>query len=283
MNDPANGATIAKLRLSRRLTELRLDRGYTANQVCDRLGWGRGKVGRFEANVWVRPELSDIRDLLRFYKATEEEHTEFEDLATLARNRAWWREQSDIFVNEFAGFEADSARISSYMALIVPGLLQTPAYMEALMRTGYQPPSWRSRAIRSRLRRQEILERTDGTAPELVAVLTEASLMYKWGTPAERRAQIEHLIEFARMPHIDIRILRFDGGPHPGLSSGINVFEFPGPDPTLVYIEDETEIRQISGEKEVVVQVETFRRIQEAAADPLGTIAYLKQLAELVE
>ncbi len=67
MNDHAQGATVAKLRLSRRLTELRVDRGYTANQVCDRLGWGRGKVGRFEANVWVRPELSDIRDLLRFY------------------------------------------------------------------------------------------------------------------------------------------------------------------------------------------------------------------------
>lgn len=283
MNDHARGATIAKLRLARRLGELRVDRGYTANQVCDRLGWGRGKVGRFEANVWVRPELSDIRDLLRFYKATEEEQVELEDLATIARNRAWWRDQSDIFVNEFAGFEGDAARISVYMALIVPGLLQTPAYMEALMRTGYQPPSWRSRAIRARLRRQEVLERTDGTAPELAAVLTEASLMYKWGTPAERRAQIEHLIEFARMPHIDLRILRFEDGPHPGLSSGINVFEFPGPDPTLVYIEDETEIRQISGEKEVVVQVETFRRIQEAATDPLGTIAYLKQLAETLE
>src|SRR5258706_14914643 len=45
------GATVAKRRLARKLTELRLKNGYTANQVCDKLNWGRGKVGRFEANV----------------------------------------------------------------------------------------------------------------------------------------------------------------------------------------------------------------------------------------
>ncbi|MBM7784763.1 helix-turn-helix domain-containing protein [Tenggerimyces flavus] len=284
MNDHARGATIAKLRLARRLGELRVDRGYTANQVCDRLGWGRGKVGRFEANVWVRPELSDIRDLLRFYKATEEEQTELVDLASLARNRAWWRELSDVFDNEFAGYEADAARIGSYVSLVIPGLLQTPSYMESLMRRGVKTSAWRSRAIRSRLRRQEILERTDGTAPEFAAVLTEGSLLYHWGTPAERRAQVEHLVEFARMPHIDIRVLRFADGPHAGMSTGgINLFEFASPDPSIVFLEDDLSMRLVPDQKEVLIQIESFRRIQEAATDPVGTIAFLKKLAETLE
>ena len=67
MTDDAYGATVAKRRLSRRLAELRLNSGHTANHVCDILNWGRGKVGRFEANQWKRPEMSDIRDLLRIY------------------------------------------------------------------------------------------------------------------------------------------------------------------------------------------------------------------------
>jgi hypothetical protein len=50
MSDDAYGATVAKRRLSRRLAELRGASGYTANHVCDILNWGRGKVGRFEAN-----------------------------------------------------------------------------------------------------------------------------------------------------------------------------------------------------------------------------------------
>ena len=68
MSDDAYGATVAKRRLSRRLAELRGDTGYTANHVCDILNWGRGKVGRFEANQWKRPEMSDIRDLIRIYE-----------------------------------------------------------------------------------------------------------------------------------------------------------------------------------------------------------------------
>src|SRR3982750_2459488 len=83
------GATVAKRRLSRRLTELRIKNGYTANQVCDKLNWGRGKVGRFEANIWKRPEMSDIRDLLRIYGVGEAERRELEELAVLARGRSW--------------------------------------------------------------------------------------------------------------------------------------------------------------------------------------------------
>jgi hypothetical protein len=64
MSDDAYGATVAKRRLSRRLAELRMDAGYTANHVCDILNWGRGKAGRFEANQWKRPEMrfpADVR------------------------------------------------------------------------------------------------------------------------------------------------------------------------------------------------------------------------------
>ena len=67
MSDDSYGATIAKRRLARQLTAARLRTGYTANHACDILNWGRGKVGRFEANQWKRPEMSDIRDLVRIY------------------------------------------------------------------------------------------------------------------------------------------------------------------------------------------------------------------------
>jgi hypothetical protein len=79
----------------------------------------------------------------------------------------------------FAGSENDAARISVYMPLVLPGLLQTLAYARALLDVGPWPPAWRERALAARLRRQ-ILGRADGTAPRLVAVITEAALMYRW-------------------------------------------------------------------------------------------------------
>ncbi len=139
------GATVAKRRLARLLSDLRIKNGYTANQVCDKLNWGRGKVGRFEANVWKRPEMSDIRDLLRIYEVGEEQKAELEELATVARERAWWREYGDVFGDsEYPGFEADAGRIGLYMPLILPGLLQTPAYIDASLRVGNKSAAWRS-------------------------------------------------------------------------------------------------------------------------------------------
>ena len=115
--------------------------------------------------------------------------------------------------NEFAGFENDAARISVYMPLVLPGLLQTQAYMEALLAVGPWPPQWRDRAMAARLRRQQILDRGDGTAPRLVAVITEAALLYRWGSQQDRRTQVAHLDAMSRRPGVELRMLRFAGSP----------------------------------------------------------------------
>lgn len=278
------GATVAKRRLSRRLVELRVKNGYTANQVCDRLNWGRGKVGRFEANIWKRPEMSDVRDLLRIYAVPESEREELEDLAILARGRAWWRDYGDVFGDgEYAGFESDAARISLYMPLILPGLLQTAAYTEAHMNVGTKSAEWRKRAQQARLRRQQVLDREDGTGAELVAVLTEASLLYRWGTQDERRAQIAHLVSMSRRPNVEIRLLRFANGPHPGMSSLISIFEFPGDEPGIVYLENDAAVQHVDSAVDVEVYAQIFAEIREAALDPTATTAYLKQLADTLE
>ncbi|GAB3418550.1 helix-turn-helix domain-containing protein [Flindersiella endophytica] len=283
MTDETYGATIAKRRLSRRLAELRVENGYTANQVCDRLNWGRGKVGRFEANGWVRPEMSDIRDLLRIYGVSDEEQKQLEDLAMLARARAWWRDYADVVESEVHGYEADAARISTYLPLVIPGLLQTPAYMEAQLRVGPRSSAWRNRAVGVRLRRQAILDRTDGTAPELVAVITEASLRYQWGAQSDRRAQVAHLVEMSRRPNVELRLLRFQDGPHPGMTSAISIYDFPGDEPSMVFLETELSIEEVDKTDEVGTYTDTYEKIRDAALDPAATTAALKQLAETLE
>ncbi|MDL4770826.1 helix-turn-helix domain-containing protein [Actinomadura xylanilytica] len=283
MTEDAPGSTIAKRRLSRLLTELRLDAGYTANQVCDRLNWGRGKVGRFEANQWVRPELSDIRDIARLYGQVDGDLAELENLAGLARRRAWWRDHSEVFSNEFCGFEADASAIRVLMPLVLPGLLQTPAYIQCLMASGTRPAEWQSQAREARLRRQAILNRDDGTAPTLTALITEASLMYRWGTPADRRAQVAHLAEMSRRSNIELRLLRFDNGPHPGMSTLVNIFDFPGNEPAMVYLENDAAIQEINEPKSVEDYVRIFSRVREAALSPEATTDYLEEQTNKLE
>jgi Domain of unknown function (DUF5753)/Helix-turn-helix domain len=283
MSDDAYGATVAKRRLARRLTELRRASGHTANHVCDLLDWGRGKVGRFEANHWKRPEMSDIRDLLRVYGVDDDERAELEALAMKARVKPWWRDYSDVFENEFAGFENDAVQVRVCMPLLVPGLLQTRDYAEAVLRVAPKPPTWRDRATEARMRRQQILDRPDGTAPKLVAVITEASLMYRWGTKSERRDQIEHLVKVAAEPNVELRIQRFADGPHRGLWSMIDIFDFEGDEPSVVYLESDTAIQEVTADDDVMAYVEGFSRSRDSALEPADTTQYLKYLAEQLE
>jgi hypothetical protein len=282
MSDDAYGATVAKRRLSRRLAELRGTTGYTANHVCDILNWGRGKVGRFEANQWKRPEMSDIRDLVRIYGVVGAERDEIEDLAVRSRVRPWWREYGEVFDNEFPGYENDATSIRVYMPLVVPGLLQTAAYMEAQFKSGARSPAWRRNAVRARLRRQEILERTDGTAPRLSVVITEASLRYRWGMHGDRREQIEHLAELSKRRNIDLRIQRFDDGPPTGLSM-VNILGFPDDEPAIVFVETDYSVEEVSATEAVQGYIQSFERASDAALEPEDTTVYLETLAKRME
>jgi transcriptional regulator with XRE-family HTH domain len=283
MTDEAYGATVAKRRLSRRLLQLRVQSGYTANHVCDMLNWGRGKVGRFEANQWKRPEMSDIRDLLRIYKVDEGEREQLEELAIQARARPWWRDYSDIFENEFPGFENDASRIRVFMPLVLPGLLQIQDYAEAFMRIGPRPPSWRRKVLDTRLRRQEILSRPGDTAPMLTAVITEASLRYQWGSRTDRRDQIEHLIDMGRRPSIDLRIQRFTDGPPPGLMSAINIFDFAEGEPSIAFTETDFAVVEVNDPDQVSRYIQSFEKAVDGALEPSDTAIYLRQLADQLE
>jgi transcriptional regulator with XRE-family HTH domain len=274
---------VAKRRLSRQLLQLRVKSGYTANHVCDMLNWGRGKVGRFEANQWKRPEMSDIRDLLRVYGVDPAERDEIEDLAIRSRARPWWRDCAEIFENEFPGFENDASRIRVFIPLVLPGLLQTQDYAEAFMKIGPRPPAWRREAIATRLRRQEILDRTNGKASELIAIVTEASLLYQWGTRADRQDQIQHLIKIGQRPNVDLRIQRFADGPPRGLMSPINIFDFPDGEPSIAYTETDIGIQEVTGTEHVTMYSQSFDRAVDGALEPDDTTLYLRQLALQME
>jgi transcriptional regulator with XRE-family HTH domain len=288
IDDNAYGATVAKRRLARRVAAMRVRAGMSLNEASDKLGWSRGRLNRFEANQWRQPDPSHIRDLARIYGASDNEREELEDLVARARARAWWhepeKEKDKVFSNEFAGFENDAVRISVYMPLVLPGLLQTPAYIEALLGVGPWPPPWRERALAARLRRQQILDRADGTAPRLVAVITEAALLYRWGRHEDRQAQVAHLAAMSRRPGVELRMLRFTGGPHPGMSSVINIFDFPDDeDPSVVYLENDTAMQEVAKADEVHAYKETFARIRDAALTPAATRTHLDKLTDTLD
>ena len=87
------------------------------------------------------------------------------------------------------------------------------------------------------MRRQEVLDRTDGSAPMFSAVITEASLLYRWGMREDRREQIEHLVDLSKRRNVQLHIQRFEDGPPIGIVSMVNILGFRDDEPSLVFVE----------------------------------------------
>ena len=213
-----------------------------------------------------------------------ERWTQIVTIAREAGERGWWESTRGMGERQalYANLEAGAAAIREYQQTFIPGLLQTPDYIEALMRSSGKPPAWRRRSAEARLRRQQVLERDKSTAPQLEAVIAEASLMYRWGSRTERRDQLLHLAELGQRPNIRLHLQRFADGPPPWMFSAVHIFDYSG-ERSLVFTENDHGVQEVTDGEYVNGYIEAFDRAVDVALEPMDTAMYLKQLAERLE
>ncbi|MFI0355291.1 helix-turn-helix domain-containing protein [Actinomadura sp. 9N407] len=101
--------------------------------------------------------------------------------------------------------EAEAVELTSWEHTIVPGLLQNEAYARAFLGA--------DDAVEARMARQSILTRDSPPPTELVALLSEAVLNYKVGSPEVMREQLKHLLALSELPNVTIQIVRITGRP----------------------------------------------------------------------
>ena len=172
----------------------------------------------FEANQWKRPEMSDIRDLIRIYEIEGAERDEIEDLAVRCRVRPWWREYGEIFDNEFPGYENDAtSHPASTCRSCCPACCRRRPTWRPSSRPGRARPPGAARRSRRGCAGRRSWTGPTGPRRSCRVVITEASLLYRWGMHGDRREQIEHLAEMSQRRNVELRIQRFDDGPPTGI------------------------------------------------------------------
>lgn len=234
--------TVRRRRLGQELRRLRELKGMTAEEVAERLLVSQSKISRLENG---RRSISqrDVRDLCGVYEV--EDHRIVDSLMQMAkdsRQQGWWHSFGDIPYSVYIGLETDAASLRVYDPQVVPGLLQTRAYAEALI-TGALPettPTDIEKRVQVRVRRQERIN-----APEnplrLWTVLDESALRRVVGSRHLMRDQLEHLVEQSQLPHVTVQVIPFEMGAHPGLNGQYAILEFPdAADSSVVYIEGVT-------------------------------------------
>ncbi|MEV8289828.1 helix-turn-helix transcriptional regulator [Streptomyces niveus] len=234
--------TVRRRRLGQELRRLRELKGMTAEEVAERLLVSQSKISRLENG---RRSISqrDVRDLCGVYEVEDNRIVEsLMQMAKDSRQQGWWHAFGDIPYSVYIGLETDAASLRVYEPQVVPGLLQTRGYAEALI-TGALPetsPSDVEKRVSVRVRRQERVN-----APEqplrLWAVIDESALRRVVGGKEMMREQLEFLVELSQLPHVTVQVLPFEMGAHPGISGHYAILEFPdATDSSVVYIEGVT-------------------------------------------
>ncbi|MFD3334632.1 helix-turn-helix domain-containing protein [Streptomyces sp. NPDC058700] len=277
-NDP----TVRGRRLGAELRRLRVASGLTGTQVAAHLLISQPKVSHMETGRRaVSPR--DVRDLCKLYGVTEQRVVDsLIELARESSRQGWWHAYGDIPHSVYIDLEAEAASIHTYESMVIPALLQTPAYAAAVIEETIPLVTVEQAAARLkvRLRRQHRIY--DPARPlGLWVVLEESALRRLVGSRELMREQLEHLHTLSTEPHITVQVLPHTAGAHPGLSGQFSILEFPDSRQAVVYLERYTSGLCLARPADVQQYHATYARMRSQALNPDSSRHFITEATKL--
>ena len=279
---PSSSPTVLRMILGRQLQALREKARMSYADAAEVIYSSEWTVRRMErAEGGLKPLM--VKALLIAYGVTDvREIDSFLSLAREASKPGWWHRYGDVLPDWFkvaVGLEESASLIRAYEPQVVPGLLQTEAYIRAIAAANFPAETHEEseRRVALRLARQELLIRP--APPDYWVVLEETALRRPVGGTDVIREQIKHLIDRAAQPNITIQVIPFAAGWHPAMYGMFNIFRFPDNSmPDVVYSEALTSATYLNKPEETTQYAEALDRMAAQAATPDQTITFLRQI-----
>ncbi|GHH55923.1 hypothetical protein GCM10017774_73110 [Lentzea cavernae] len=208
--------------------------GMTQRQLAEALGWQEAKLSDMLAGKGGVNE-SEVRELLAYCRTPLEERERLLEL---------FSEQGSVYlqipaegvpdqVRTLISHEKEAIEITDWSMILVPGLLQTYEYVEAVTAKA-QTVSEENipKTVAARAARAEILEYTR----TFTFYVHEQALWLPVGGEEVWREQLAHLLRLSVRKYISIRIVPRSIGMHAGTCGDFRLMKFPKY-PPVVYIE----------------------------------------------
>lgn len=231
MSEAMTGSTVPRRQLGRYLRDERNRAGLTVKDAAKGLEWSETKIWRIETGQISLRSL-DVEAICRLYRVDPGTAEVLKGLAKETKAKGWWQAYGDAvpeYFDLFVGLEAAATRMSKYEAELVPGLFQTEDYARTLVRSDHpdEDDAEIERRVELRMARQAILRRPVDP-PALRVVLSESVVRRPVSGAAVMAAQLRHLAQVAELPNVELRIIPFKTGFHPGMFSGaFTILRFP--------------------------------------------------------
>lgn len=281
------GPLVQSALLRSELVRLRKDRGLTQGRVAEILEWSTSKLIRVEGGHTSITKV-DLDALLGQYGVTSENQRErLHALNRAARERGWWEVYKASGLSEtyltYVGYEVGAAVIRQFQGTVVPGLLQTSEYAQALTAYAIEAVQVAS-VVELRLRRQAYLTQR-ASRPRQHYIMDEAVIRRHIGiqaNPAIMPNQLLHIVERAeREEFLNLGVIPFKTGAHAGLAGPFTLLEFDGGLDDILYLDGGREmIAMKKSDPEVSEYAESFESLSGDALSKEDSIALLRGAAE---
>ncbi|MEU3525493.1 helix-turn-helix transcriptional regulator [Streptomyces sp. NPDC038707] len=202
--------------VGRLLRVCRESAGVSVPELAEALGYGEDMIRKIERGVRIpRPEFLDSADT--FLKAQGHLRAFREDM-----RKARYPKK----VRALAELEGRAVEMLLYSNHNIHGLLQTEEYARALLRT-WRPaysPDQLERMVGARMARKSVFDRSP--VPEISFVQEEVTLRRPVGDTMVLRRQLEHMLEVAQLPFVELQVMPTVRANHPGTGGRIQVLKF---------------------------------------------------------
>ncbi|MGW7362328.1 helix-turn-helix domain-containing protein [Streptomyces sp. NPDC054841] len=277
----AGSPTARRRRLAIELKKLREDHSLTCIQVGKELDWSSSKVNRMETGQG-RVQPSDVDALCRFYGTSDELRDLLKSLAKESKTKGWWHAHGDAvpaWFSVYVGLEQAASTLRNYQGEFIPGLLQTPEYATELSRAWVDHTAESiARMVDVRMKRQELL--MSDTAPDLWIVVHQSALMHVVGNRQVMTAQLERMLEMAKLRNVTVQVLPFDAGAYP-TTGPFTVLGFPEQgDLDVVYREGLTDSVYLEDHTDVTLYTRAFDHLRALALSPQRSTLLIKRVLE---
>lgn len=227
-------------------------------------------ISRIEAAAH-NPKPADIAMLCKLYALGDHETDELVTLARQCRVKGWWQKYDlPEIVSAYTGLEEEANTMRQYSLDVVPGLLQTEAYVRAMAAAELRTYSEEEidRMVDVRMKRQDRLG-GDGSLKSWF-VVNEDAIRRQVGGSAAMHEQLQHLVTVSRRDNVDLQILSFETGAHPAIASGgFSILSFPEQaDPDVVYLELRLNALYLEQPDEIATYSMLFDQLRARALGP---------------
>ncbi len=276
------GPTLRAQLLGQQLRELREEAKLTLKDVAEYVQRDASTVSRIESGVLPArvPEVLAYLDLCGINDPRRRDA--LKRLSQDVFQKGWWDGYA-VYVQssliDHVWLESRASAIRTFQTIVMPGLLQTRDYSEAVIRAADPdaPDEQIRRWVEVRMMRQQLL--TQPQPVQLGAIIDEAVLRRKVGGNAVMRGQLNHLLAQAKKPNIDIMVLPAEAGAHASPSGAFEILEMPEPYPEVGYVP--TPAGEFHIETAGVERMATkYDRLSETALRQRGALAFIRDVAK---